>query len=110
MGLAFYDESSDLVKNNQNNDLNGNKLTKVDKITVNRTPTSDNALANKKILDESKEDGTTFRFIQTLRIYIKVSVGNDTYNLSKYDEIKITDVTEIRFPNSGSDLLQKWKN
>ena len=40
---------------------------------------------------------------------MKVSVGNDTYNLTKYDKILFTDITEIRFPNTGSDLLQKWK-
>ena len=40
--------------------------------------------------------------------YLKVSVGNDTYNLTKYDKISITDVTEMRYPNIGSDLLQKW--
>ena len=48
------------------------------------------------------------RFNQTLTNYLKVSVGNDTYNLTKYDKIQITDMTEIKFPNIGSDLLQKW--
>ena len=35
VGLDFYNESSDLVKNNQDNDLNDNKLKNVDSITVN---------------------------------------------------------------------------
>ena len=48
------------------------------------------------------------RFNQTLSNYLKVSVGNDTYNLTKYDKIQITDTTEMRYPNIGSDLLQKW--
>ena len=48
------------------------------------------------------------RFNQTLENYLKVSVGNDTYNLTKYDKIQITDTTEMRYPNIGSDLLQKW--
>ena len=39
---------------------------------------------------------------------MKVSVGNDTYNLTKYDKLQITDTTERRYPNIGSDLLQKW--
>ena len=42
LGLNFYDESSDLVKNKQNNDLNDNKITNLDSITVNRNLTSDN--------------------------------------------------------------------
>ena len=48
------------------------------------------------------------RFNQILENYLKVSVGNDTYNLTKYDKIQITVTTEIKFPNIGSDLLQKW--
>ena len=42
VGLEFYNESNDLVKNNQDNDLNYNKLTILDSITVNRNPSSDN--------------------------------------------------------------------
>ena len=29
LGLDFYDESSDIVKNNQDNDLNDKKITKL---------------------------------------------------------------------------------
>ena len=54
------------------------------------------------------ESSTLVRFNQTLQNYLKVSVGNDTYNLTKYDKIQITDKTEMRYPNIGSDLLQKW--
>ena len=50
VGLDFYNESSDLVKNNQDNDLNDNKLTNLDSISVNREPNSDNDLAKKNIL------------------------------------------------------------
>ena len=50
VGLDFYDESNDLVKNNQDIDLNDNKLTNLDSITVNREPTSDDELANKKLI------------------------------------------------------------
>ena len=52
VGLDFYDESGDLVKNNQDNDLNDKKLTSLDCITVNRNPTSDNELANEKYIDD----------------------------------------------------------
>ena len=48
------------------------------------------------------------RFNQTLTNYLKISIGNDTYNLTKYDKIQIIDTTEIKYPNIGSDLLQKW--
>ena len=108
VGLGFYNEEVDLVKNNQDNDLNDNKLINIDSITVNRKPSSDNELANKKYIDDELDKNTVLRFNQTLQNYLKVSVGNDTYNLTKYDKIQITDTTEIKYPNIGSDLLQKW--
>ena len=104
LGIDFYDESNDLVKNNQENDLNNNKLTNIDFITVNRKPTLDNALSNKKYIDDELDKNTIVRFNQTLSNYLKVSVGNDTYDLTKYDKISITDVTEMKAPCSGSDL------
>ena len=60
-------------------------------------------------LDFYDESSTLVRFNQTLQNYLKVSVGNDTYNLTKYNKISITDITEKNFPNSGNALLQKWK-
>ena len=109
LGLDFQDEADDLVKNNQDNNFNDNKLTNIDPITSNRKPTSDDELSNKKDIDDELDKNTIVRFIQTLSNYLKVSVGNDTYNLTKYDKIQLTDVTEIRAPSTGSDLLQKWK-
>ena len=98
-----------MVKNNQDNDFNDKKLTNIDSITVNRNPSADDELSNKKYVDDELDKNTILRFNQTLQNYLKVSVGNDTYNFTKYDKISITDVTEIRSPSSGSDLLQKWK-
>ena len=108
LGLDFYDESSYLVKNNQDNVFNDNKLTNIDSITIIRNPTLGSEVSNKKYIHNSIQEGTLHRFNQTLQNYLKVSVGNDTYNLTKYDEIQITDLTEIRFPSLCNDLLQKW--
>ena len=47
--LNFYDESFDLVKNNQTNDFNDNIITNVQSIKINDDPTSDDHVANKKI-------------------------------------------------------------
>ena len=58
--------------------------------------------------DDEIDENTFVRFNQTLQNYPKLSVGNDTYNLTKFDKIYITDVTEIRNPNTGQMLLQKW--
>ena len=56
--LDFYDESSDIVKNIQDNDLNDKKLTNLDSITVNREPSLDNELANKKYIDDALDKNT----------------------------------------------------
>ena len=109
VGLDFYNESADLVKNNQDNDLTDKKLTNINSITINTTPTDNNHACNKKYIDDELDKNTVLRFNQTLENYLKVSVGNDTYILTKYNKISITDVTEIKFPNSGVELLQKWK-
>ena len=69
-GLDFYDESDDLVKNNQDNDLNDKKLTKTDSVFVNRGPTSDNELATEKYVDDSLGVGKILRFNHTLEKYI----------------------------------------
>ena len=94
--------------NDQDNEFDNNKLTNLDSITVNRDPNLDHELSNKKYVDDSIAEGTIVRFNQTLENYLKVSVGNDTYNLTKYNKIQILDTTEIKYPNIGSDLLQKW--
>ena len=108
LGIDFYDESSDLVKINQDKDLNDNKLTNLDSITVIRNPSSDHELANKKYNDDELDKNTVLRFNQTLENYFKVSVGNDTCNITKNDKIKLTDTIIFKYPNSVGYLLQNW--
>ena len=108
LGINFYNETNILVKNDQDNNLNNNKLTNLDSITINRNPVLDNEVSNKKYIDDSIGEGTLLRFNQTLSNYLKVSVGDTIYNLTKYDKIKIIDTTEVKYPNEGKYLLQKW--
>ena len=108
LGIDFYDESSNLLKNNQDNDFNDNKLTNINSITINRKPTLDSELANKKDVDNELDKNTFVRFNQTLQNYLKVSIGNDIYSLTKYDKILLTDTTIFKYPNSGGYLLQNW--
>ena len=109
LGINFYNESSDLVKNNQDNDFNDNKLINLDSITINRNPTLDNEVSNKKYIDGELDKNTIVRFSQTLSNYLKVTVGSDIYHLTKYEKNYITDLTEMRAPNNGLYLLQKWE-
>ena len=66
-------------------------------------------MTNKKYIDDELDKNTIVRFNQTLQNYLKVSVGNDTYNLTKYDKTHLIDITENRSPNQGHILLPKWK-
>ena len=117
------DESS-IVRNNKDNDFNNYNLTNINSITLNTQAVNDDEVITKAYVDQFhqenertrrqvgidfyNESSTILRFNQTLQNYLKVSVGNDTYNLTKYDKIQIIDITEIKYPNIGSDLLQKW--
>ena len=92
------------------NEIDSKKLTNIDSVTVNREPISDNEISARKYINDSIGESTLLRFNQTLENYLKVSVGNDTYNFTKNNKIQITDSTQNKFPNKGSDFLQKWKN
>ena len=83
LGIDFYYESSDIVKNFQDIDLKDNKITNLNSITINNNPTDDNHVSNKKYIDDELDKNNILRFNQTLQNYFKVSVGNDTSNLTK---------------------------
>ena len=108
LGIDFYNESSYLVKKNQDNDLNANKLTNVNSITINNNPTDYNHVSNIKYIDDEIDKNTIVRFNQTLQNYLKVSVGSNIYNPTKDDEIQLTDTTIMKHPNSGGKFLQNW--
>ena len=99
LGLSFYDEEVDIVKNNQDNDFNDNKTINLDSVSVNRDPSSDNEVTSKKYIDNVLDKNTILWFDQTLENYLKVTPGNDTYNLTKYNKIQLTDTTNIRLLN-----------
>ena len=96
------------VFKDQDNEVDKNKLNNLDSVTVDRISSSDNEVSNKKYIDDSIGEGTLLRFIQTLENYLKISVGGDTYNLTKYDKIEIVDTTVIKYPNTGGYFLQNW--
>ena len=100
--MSFHNEEVDLVKNNQDNDLNDKKLKNLDKITVNRNPILNNEVSNKKYIDDQLNNNIILRFNETLENYLKVSVGIDTYYLNNYDNFQKTDTTIIKAPNNGS--------
>ena len=52
LGIDFYDESNDLVKNNQDSDLNENKLTNLDSVSVNINPILNDEVSNKNYVDD----------------------------------------------------------
>ena len=90
-----------MVKNNQDNHLNDDKLTNLDSIFVKRNPILNDEVSNKKNVDDELNKNTIVRFNQTPSNYPKLSVGNDVYKLTKSDKIQITDTTINKYPNSG---------
>ena len=98
-----------MVKKNQDNDLNDNKLTNVNSIAVNNNPSDDNHVSNEKYIDDELDKNTIIRFSQTPQNYLKVSVGSDIYNLTRYDKIQLTDITTMKAGNTGGYLLPYWK-
>ena len=65
-------------------------------------------MSKKKYIDDELDKNTILSFNKTLESYLKLTVGNDAYNLTKYDKIQIIDTTIIKAPNNGGYLLQKW--
>ena len=86
LGKYFYDEPKDLLENNQDDDFNQKKIN-LDSITIKRNAFSDNEVSNKIYIDDELDKNTIVRFNQTSQNYLKVSVGNNTYNLTKYKKI-----------------------
>ena len=83
MGLHFYDESSDLVKNNQDTNFNEYEFLKIDSISNNRGHTLDKELTIKKYVVDSKRKITLLKFNQTVEHCIEISFGNDNYNVTE---------------------------
>ena len=102
------DEPS-LIRNNRDNDFGDYNLSNINSIMINNNPTKDNHATNKKYIDDELDKNRLVRFNHTLKNYLKVTVGGDIYNLTKYNKILLTDVTEIIYPESGHSLLPRWK-
>ena len=107
MGIDFSNESNDLVKNNQDNDFNDNKLTNINSITINNNPTDDNHVSNKKYIDDELEQNAIVRLNDNSNDrYLQVHIDNTAFNLQIYNKTQIIDTTKLIFPNTGTDLLQ----
>ena len=110
LGISFYNESFNIVKNNQDNDFNNNKLTNINSITINKNPTNNNHVCNKKYVDDQLDKDTLLRLDDdSNNKYLKVNINNTIYNLQIYNKIILTDTTIIKFPNNGDALLPNWR-
>ena len=93
------------VVNDHDNEFDNNP-TNLDGLTVIWNPILDNEVSNNKNAVDSIGGNNILKFNQTLQIFLKVSVGNDVYNLTKFERIQIEDTTNIKYPNNGGYLLQ----
>ena len=62
----------------------------------------------RKYSDDSIGEGIKVGFNQTLDNYLKVFVGNDISNLTKYDKKQIIDTTILKHLNVDCYLLEQW--
>ena len=110
LGIDFYNESNELVKNNQDNDFNDNKLTNINSITINNTPTDNNHVCNKNDVDDQLDEDTIVRLNDDSNDkYLKINLNNLTYNLQIYNKILLTDTTLMKNSNNGGHLLPSWR-
>ena len=80
--------------NDQDKEFDNNKLNNLDSVSV-KNPYSDNKFVIKKYLVDELDKNTILRFNQKLQNYLRGSVGDDLYNLTKYDKKQINDTTNI---------------
>ena len=66
-------------------------------------------MSKKKLIDDELDKNTINKFNQTLQNYLKVSVGNDTYNLINDNKVHLVDIAENKHPNKGYTLLPRWR-
>ena len=85
------------------------KPTNLHSVTVKTEPSLDKQLANKNYIDDELDKNTILCFNQTIQNYLKVSVGNDTYNLTNYNKNQLTDTTIIETGNGGGYLFPSWR-
>ena len=110
LGIDFYNESNDIVKNNQDNNFNNNILRNINSITINTNPTKNNHVTNKKYIDDQLDKNTLVRLNDDSNDrYLKVNINNTIYNLQIYNKIVLSDTTIIKFPNNGDSLLPNWR-
>ena len=91
----------------QDMEFDTNSLTTLQKLTVNRNPTSDEEVSNQNHIDNELNKNTFSRFSHSLQNYLKISVGNDVYNLTKNHRIQFTDTTVTKYPNHEGVFLQQ---
>ena len=94
--------------NDQDVEFHINRLNNLDSITVNRNPTVDIELSNKKYVDDEWSENTKLWFRQSLQNYLTVFDGNTEYNLTRYDRKQILDTNIFGTGNAGSFFLHFW--
>ena len=120
VGLDFYDETNNLVKNNQNNDFNNNEFTNIKSIEINDTPTNDNHAVNKKYIDSKsreglKQDPNTIILSSSdiIPILVNTFVGEKSFPMATKEYVDKRVFNELQIitkfsNNNGEDLWTDW--
>ena len=89
VGLDFYDESSFLVENIQDNDFNDKKVTNIDSISINRKPIIDDEVSNNNIVDDGLNKILYLDLIKRYRIMSKYQLVMKSIILLKMIKYKL---------------------
>ena len=95
LGIDFYDESGDLVKNNQNNDFNDNIILNVASIQINNNPTNEDHAVNKKYNDNEF-------LTKTVSSKVKNNQNND-FNNNSIINLKNIQINDL--PINDNDVV-----
>ena len=87
VGLSFYDENSELVKNNITNDFNDNKILNVKSIELNDEPINDTDAVNKLYVD-NKTDNFTQTFDNSRNEHVLTSKGHIDMNNFNIENVR----------------------
>ena len=97
LGIDFYDESSDLVKNNQTNDFNGNIILNVASIQINNDPSSVDHAVNKKYVDDG--------FLNKTDSSIVKNHQNNDFNIDNITNVRSVQINDL--PANDNDVVNK---
>ena len=98
-----------LCTNTRHFNMNDFNITNIRFLGVNQRPQVDSHVVNLEYFNDKVDENTILRLNNdSNERYLQARVNDIAYNLQIYNKTQIIDVTELIYPNTGDQLLQKW--